>query len=502
MRIERHFLYNLLGAGLPLLLAVVAVPMIGRVAGYERLGFLALVWAAIGYLGILDFGLSRVFARRIAVAAATGELAAETGFLRWIARRLFWICCAIAVLAALAVRPAWIAGAGASAAWQAEVQVAWLLLATSVPPLVLSNLWRGAMEGREAFGVINAFRIAMGVWTYGAPLLLLAFTSTLPALVGGIVIGRWFSLALHRAWCRRHLPWDAAAGGAPARRDALRHTIREGGWITVSGVVSPLMVVFDRFVLGAVAALGTVAVYAIPQEIVLRMLLVPALLAAVLFPRLAALSAQADRRAGAALIDRATRFTVLMQLPPCLAVACLAQPLLTLWVGGAVAQDAAPLLQWLLVGCVANAAAQVPFAHLQASGRSWLTARIHLAEVLPYAAALYWAVSRHGALGAAWVWSARCALDAGLLLLATGWLDRRSLSPRLLLLVTVSLAAALVAAAGTASMAPALPAVPSRGMVAVLVALLALAALIAVRRDELPDLWRRLSGLWPAALRP
>jgi O-antigen/teichoic acid export membrane protein len=494
MRTGRHFLYNLLGAGLPLLLAIAAVPLIGRLAGYDRLGFLTIVWAAVGYLGFLDFGLSRVFSRRIAVAAAAGELPAEVAFLRWIARRLMVLCIVAAVLAGVALPAAWLAGSNAAPAWLAEVHLAWLLLAASIPALVLSNLWRGVMEGREAFGVVNVFRVAMGIWTFGAPLVLLPLSPTLPALVGGIVLGRWVSLALHLGWCRRHLPWTGQLGdrAAHARRDALRHTLAEGASITVSGVVGPLMVVFDRFVLGAVATLAAVAPYAIPQEMVLRLLLVPALLAGVLFPRLAVL-ARSDSNAGAELIDRATRVTVLMQLPVCLAIACLAQPLLALWLGAQVAEPAAPILRWLLVGCIVNTAAQVPFAHLQASGRSWLTARFHLAELLPYGLALYWAVSRHGALGAAWIWSARCAVDAALMLLATWTLDRHAVSRRLLATLGLATAAAALAAVAAASATAA-----GALLLALMAACTAAAVLTALRRAEFLDLVRRVRALGPA----
>ena len=232
MRTGRNFLFNLVGAGLPLLLAIVAVPVIARQAGYERLGFLTIVWAAIGYLGFLDFGLSRVFARRIAVATASGDLPAEVAFLRWTARRLFLVCSGVAAALAVVVPPSWLAGSGASDAWLAEVRGAWIILSASIPALVLSNVWRGAMEGRGAFGVANIFRVVMGAWTFGAPLILMPFTITLPALVGGLVLGRWISLYLHQAWCSRHLPWNdsSAAPDAGVRSDALRRTLLEGTW--------------------------------------------------------------------------------------------------------------------------------------------------------------------------------------------------------------------------------------------------------------------------------
>ena len=261
--------------------------------------------------------------------------------------------------------------------------------------------------------------------------------------------------------------------------------------MTVSGVVGPVMVVFDRFLLGAVAALASVALYAVPQEIVLRMLLVPGLLGNVLFPRLAVLS-QTDTVAGAALINRATRVAVVMQLPLCLGLAWLAQPLLQIWLGEGIAEPAAPILRWLLVGCIVNTAAQVPFAHLQASGRSHITARIHVAELLPYCALLYWAVARNGALGAAWVWSGRCAVDAGLMLLANWRIDRHVLSPRLLVTVAGGLAATVLAALAFASSPGA--ATAGSWMTSAVIASACLAVAVAgLDRTDIQDLRQRLS---------
>jgi O-antigen/teichoic acid export membrane protein len=446
MRTGRHFVYNLLGAGLPLLLGVVAIPVIGRQAGYERLGFLTIVWAAIGYLGFLDFGLARVFSRRVALASEAGQLRAEMSFLRWAARRVFALCCVLAVVLALAVPTHWLSGANASPDWRAEVQQAWWILASSIPPLVLASVWRGAMEGRAAFGPVNVLRVGLGVWTFGMPLLLLLWFTQLPILVAGIVLGRWVSLLAHSLWCRRHLP-DAGPleGDAAKHRTAFRRAFMEGGWITVSGVVGPMMVVFDRFVLGSITALSSVAVYSIPQEMVLRMLGVPGLLANVLFPQLAVLAQQGGDDA-ARLVNRSVRIKLLVMLPVCVGLSVLAEPLLRLWLGAAIAHEAAPVLRCLLVGAIFNTAAQVPFAHLQASGRAWLTARIHLAELLPYGAALFWGCAHHGALGAAWVWSGRCAVDTAALFVANRRLERGAIDAKVVAVMLGS-ASAVVATA-------------------------------------------------------
>ena len=57
----------------------------------------------------------------------------------------------------------------------------------------------------------------------------------------------------------------------------------------------------------------------------------------------------------------------------------------------------------------------LPFAMLQGAGRTDVIAKIHLFELLPYMAGLWWALSHYGAVGAAVLWSLRVSVDAGLL---------------------------------------------------------------------------------------
>ena len=99
MTFIRFFLFNLLGNVLPILTALVAVPVIARYAGVDRLGALGVVWGLIGYFGFLDFGLSRVVTRRVAIALernrAEEELTELRGFLWW------WATPALVVVTAL-----------------------------------------------------------------------------------------------------------------------------------------------------------------------------------------------------------------------------------------------------------------------------------------------------------------------------------------------------------------------------------------------------------------
>jgi hypothetical protein len=95
------------------------------------------------------------------------------------------------------------------------------------------------------------------------------------------------------------------------------------------------------------------------------------------------------------------------------------QPFLRLWLGSNVSTVTGPVTVILLVGVWSNALASVAFARLHAIGRPDAPARLHLAELLPYGAALYGGMYLWGLSGAAMAWSARCTVDlTGLALLA------------------------------------------------------------------------------------
>ena len=53
----QHFFWSLFGTGLPLVLGIVTIPLILDGLGMVLFGLLTLIWTAIGYFGLFDFGL-------------------------------------------------------------------------------------------------------------------------------------------------------------------------------------------------------------------------------------------------------------------------------------------------------------------------------------------------------------------------------------------------------------------------------------------------------------
>lgn len=412
----RNFLLNLGGNTVPMAAAIIALPLITREAGAERLGFLGLTWALIGYFGLLDLGLARVVTRQVAIAEGQGRLLGQRQIVMGLCRRLFVLVSLLAILLAVLVPTEWVAGRGATPDLVVEARPALIVLWLTLPATVVTGLLRGALEGRQHFGTVNVLRIIFGVWSFAAPLAVLPFSHSLPSLTLAVAIGRIVSLFAHYMAARNALPLDQAIPPPPL---AIWPYIREGGWLTISNVVGPLMVTFDRFAVASLVSLSAAAFYFVPQEIALRMLFIPGALAATIFPMIARLTDTDQGAAQARISHGALLAAVIVSLPSCLVLAGIAHPLLRIWMGPEFAAHSAPVAAILAVGLLANCAAQVPFSWIQAAGRADVTGRLHLAELPAYGLILAFLTWRFGIIGAAWAWTLRASTDCALLLYAS-----------------------------------------------------------------------------------
>src|SRR5215472_10973266 len=71
--LAKNTVWNLLGSGAPMLVAVFCIPILIRGLGKERFGVLTLAWALIGYASLFDLGLGRALTQMVAKKLGTGE---------------------------------------------------------------------------------------------------------------------------------------------------------------------------------------------------------------------------------------------------------------------------------------------------------------------------------------------------------------------------------------------------------------------------------------------
>lgn len=407
--LARNVVWNLLGSGAPMVVAVFFIPILIRGLGKERFGVLTLAWALIGYASLFDLGLGRALTQLVARKLGAGGQR-EIPSLAWTSLLLMLLLGLAGTAVVLLISP-WLAGRGLniSAALQRETLESFWLLGLSIPFVIVTAGLRGLLEAHQRFGLVNSLRIPMGVFTFGGPLLVLPFSRSLVPVVATLVAGRIVGWAAHLLLCLRVLP--GLGRSILWERSAVVPLLRFGGWMTVSNVVGPLMVTLDRFLIGALVSMTAVAYYATPYEVVTKFLVLPGALAGVMFPAFSATFAQDGDRT-ALLFSRSVKSLFLTLFPITLCTVALAKDGLTLWLGAEFAQHSYRVLQVLAVGVFINSVAYAPSTLLQGAGRPDLTATLHLIELPLYLVLLWWLIGTRGIEGAAIAWSARVAVDA------------------------------------------------------------------------------------------
>src|SRR6202000_916911 len=107
---------------------------------------------------------------------------------------------------------------------------------------------------------------------------------------------------------------------------------------TVSNVVGPLMVYFDRFVIAAMLGSAAIAYYTVPYDVLNRLLLFPQAIQGVLFPSFAIMWVQGSPRI-VSVFARASLATMLLMTPALLAIMLFADQGLDAWVGASFAHN-------------------------------------------------------------------------------------------------------------------------------------------------------------------
>src|SRR6267154_1183080 len=453
--LARNTLWNLIGNGAPLVVAVFCIPILIQGLGRDRFGVLTLAWALIGYASLFDLGLGRALTQLVAKKLGAGE-DREVPTLVWTSLLLMLLLGIVGATVVGLLSP-WLVhhALNVPSALRRETLQSFYLLGLSIPVVISTTGLRGLLEAHQRFGLINALRIPMGVFTFAGPLLVLPFSKSLFPVVGILVAGRLIGWVAHLLVCSRVAP---ELGHRIAwQRTAVSPLLRFGGWMTASNVVGPLMVTLDRFLIGAMVSMAAVAYYATPYEVVTKLWLIPGALVGVMFPAFSTAFAQ-DRNRTAVLYGRSVKYIFLVLFPIIVLIMVLAQDGLKLWLGAEFAQNSVHVLRWLAVGVFINSLAQVPFALVQGIGRPDLTARLHMIELPFYLLALWWLVGARGIEGAAIAWTGRVTVDAVVLFCFSHSLLPKSTTASTVTVLTVVAALALLFSATlpTASTAKAL----------------------------------------------
>lgn len=414
MKLKKEFvnsIYNLFGLGLPLVFAVFSIPLIIKNMGDANFGLLTLVWAVVSYFGLFDLGLGRALTQQLSIAI-------ESDFKEKVPEIIFTAVLILFLLGCFAGVLMYIA-----APWGVELikeipdrQVAinsMYYMAWAMPAIVLTSGFRGILEANHSFGIVNAIRIPMGVFTFLGPLVMvLFFSSRLDNITAVLSFGRVVACFVHMYFALRCM--NISFRELKLSRIAAKNLCSTGGWITVSNVISPLMGYADRFLIGLLVSSAAVAYYTTPQEMVTKIWIIPGAITTVIFPLFAALSIS-DELKKKALFINSIGVVYTITLPICAFVYFFSYELLSLWLNYSFANKSYILLMVFSFGILINCLAHIPYTYLQSVGRANSTALIHIIEFPFYIVSLWFSAKYFAELGVAIAWLFRIMVDTMLM---------------------------------------------------------------------------------------
>ena len=407
LTVAKSAFWNIAGRAGPMVVAVVATPVLVADLGPTRWGLFALALSLIGIFGIFDFGIGRALTKLLAERLALGEVDDAAAMTRTGLLLLTLPAIAgAAILAALA--HLWVDhGLRVSHAEHDEVLHAVYVLCLALPFVILNAALWGVISAFQKFKAANLVNMPILTFYYLGPLLLLRVVDSLVAVMAVLVACRIVMTICYWRICVREMP---SLRNARADWRHARALGRLGGWMTVSNLAWPLLMYVDRFLVASVLSAAAAGYYSTPSDLLGRFSLVSVAVMNTAFPAMAA-SFRTDPDHAAMLVRRSILAVAGLLFAPSLVAAAFGHEILTLWVGGDFAAHAAPVMRWLALAVIVGAADSVVSGFVDSIGRPDINAKFSLAELALYVPLLFVLLRLFGIEGAAAAWSLRVGAD-------------------------------------------------------------------------------------------
>lgn len=411
--IAKNTVYNILGYGIPLVVAVIFIPFLIKGLGEEKFGILSLAWVIIGYFSFLDFGIGKALTKMISEKISFNKFH-EIPQIFWTSFLLMlFISLLGAILILIFTKTIVYDIFNISKPLQRETLYAIYILALSVPIVTTTTGIRGLLESYQKFGKINIIRVFLGISMFIVPLLCITFTNNLAWIMIFLVVVRiivWLLYLFHafkvNADLKKKIFFESKL---------VKPILKLGGWMTISNITAPIIVYMDRFLVGALISATAIAYYTTPYEVISKFLVIPSAITGVLFPTFSANYSQ-DPQFAKKVAFRAIKYVFILLFPLMLIMLSFAHEGLNLWLGKNFEQNSSTILQLLAAGILFNSLAYIPFSFLEGIGRPDITAKIQLIELPIYVLTMWFFIRKFGIDGAALVCFLRMLFDSIVLL--------------------------------------------------------------------------------------
>ena len=390
----RNTLFAVVGHFWTLLLGVVLTPVLISCLGLPAYGLYIVATSILGWSWILDLGVSTAAVRFLSDHAARGdeERFSECLSSAWVIK----VGAGIAIAALGVFGGEWLAGF-LPFPDPSVTRRAWLLLCLTAAVSNMSLLWNAVLSARQRMDLAVRIGLALSLPSAAAVVVTVARGGGLQGflLVNLVVALLYFLLSGGAAL--RVGAWKGAASFRPSRRsfgDLASFSRRQA----VARLAETVLATGDRMALRS--SLSSVSIYQVGATVAARLRDAVALLVSAGMPAATDLYARQDWKGVEKILQRGTKYLVLVGFPLMLFAALFAEEILVLWVGTAFA-DSARVLRILLAGCFLNVVAAMAATVGAAANRMDIQERMSLIAVAVLAAVYLGWGRFHGVIGVA-----------------------------------------------------------------------------------------------------
>ncbi|MEZ9630678.1 oligosaccharide flippase family protein [Vibrio breoganii] len=391
---------SLLSNIIPGLLPLFLLGMISRNIEPQSFSVYLLIMAAIGYAGFMELGISRALVKAFSQCHNNPNCTAlifSTSFLL------------LSILGIITGFLFYVVPSVISFFIETSIEYELLfqslrLVSISVPAIFLTQIYYSYYEGNLKFTNILFLKLSTLIIEISIQCYVVVTTNSLENLIISIIVTKYISLFI----CIFSMK-DKLKLNLKFNRLIAKDLLSFGGWVTVSNIIGPIMVYFDRFYTSSVVSFSISSHYLAASELVQKSTIVPSSISRVIFVFLS--------RTGIDKVEKSYLSILLVTFPLSLFFFVFSEHILNSWLGIEANIQSIISFKILSIGLLLNAFAQIPCSKLLSQNRAKSVALIHMLELIPYLLLLYYSVDQWGVIGAAIVWTFRNGIDFILLLI-------------------------------------------------------------------------------------
>lgn len=424
--LKNNIIANYLGQVWSGIMAISFLPIYIEYLGIEAYGLIGLFVVLQSLLLLLDMGITPTLNREMARFNA-GEHTAHS--IRVLLRSLEVICLFIAILIIVSI---WLSSGYIATGWLKPEGLSPDIIsqAISIMALVIAfrfgeSIYRGALYGLEKQVTYNVIYAILTTLRYaGAIIILAAISNSVLAFFIWQLIISILSVIIFSYNVYRILPQTPMT--VSFSRKAIKGIKKFATGMMGITVLTAFLLYSDKLLLSNLLPLNEFGYYSLAATAASVLFMIVAPVTQAVFPKLVKLSSQDSSDELALMYHKMTQLVCVLIAPVAIVLAIFSNGVLQMWSGNIeLSNNTSSYLSILVLGCLLNSLAHIPYQLQLAYGWTGLLIRVNILVVLGVIIGIYLLVPNYGAVAAAWVW---LVMNGVYLIISSQFMHKRLIS--------------------------------------------------------------------------